>query len=98
MLNLVSNANKFTNQGTITLRVVLGDPIRIDVVDTGVGMTAEEVERVFEPFVQVHDQPGGTGLGLAIVRELIRGMGGRIAATSEPGAGSTFSVHLRRAG
>ena len=98
VLNLVSNANKFTENGLLTLRISDGEMVRLDVIDTGVGMTAEQLARVFEPFVQVHDQAGGTGLGLAIVREMVRGMGGRVEATSQLGVGSTFSVFLPRAG
>ncbi len=99
VLNLVANANRFTRDGTLTLRVRLEGPeVHVEVQDTGVGMDAEQVARVFEPFVQVHapsgdlGDVGGTGLGLAIVRELVRRMGGRIEVESTPGTGSTFRM------
>jgi signal transduction histidine kinase len=75
--------------------------VRIRVRDTGVGIPADQLGRVFEPFVQV-DQgltrtQQGTGLGLAISRDLARGMGGDLTVESEPGVGSTFTLTLPRA-
>jgi PAS domain S-box-containing protein len=103
LLNLLSNAVKFTaRDGTITLRSapIAGDVgrIAIEVEDTGRGIPAAKLEAVFEPFVQVRSEPAraneGTGLGLAISRNLARGMGGDLSATSELGKGSTFRLTL----
>jgi signal transduction histidine kinase len=76
------------------------DPARVwlEVQDTGVGIAADQLALVFDPFVQVDMSPSGraegTGLGLSISRDLARGMGGELTATSEPGAGSTFRLTL----
>ena len=106
LLNLLSNASKFTPpNGVITIEA-LDDPSRADVVylhvrDTGVGIAPDRLEHVFEPFVQVDDSHSrraeGTGLGLAISRDLARGMGGDLRAESEEGRGSTFTLSLPRA-
>ena len=101
MLNILSNATKFTPaEGQITVETsVLGpDTGAFSVRDTGVGMSAKELELVFEPYVQF-DNPlarehKGTGLGMPISRELARGMGGDLTASSEPGAGSVFTLSL----
>jgi PAS domain S-box-containing protein len=100
LLNLVSNAVKFTAEGTIVVRLdslaqANGDArLRVEVSDTGIGIDPEALERVFEPFTQADVSTtrnyGGTGLGLAIARELIELMGGTIGAASEPDQGSTF--------
>jgi CheY-like chemotaxis protein/nitrogen-specific signal transduction histidine kinase/HPt (histidine-containing phosphotransfer) domain-containing protein len=101
--NVVSNAIKFTEVGGV--RVVLGvegppsaRTLRIDVVDSGVGIPEDKVESVFDPFVQADSSVtrkfGGTGLGLAISRRFARMMGGDIVASSAPGEGSTFTVTL----
>ncbi|HWK88848.1 MAG TPA: ATP-binding protein, partial [Longimicrobium sp.] len=78
------------------------DEVRVRVRDTGVGIPADKLASVFEPFVQLDGDISrvrqGTGLGLAISRELARALGGEITAESEPGAGSTFTVHLPPAG
>ncbi|MCB1841880.1 MAG: HAMP domain-containing histidine kinase [Halioglobus sp.] len=100
--NLLSNANKFTEQGFITLqgRNVPGREgwIEISVQDTGIGMDAQQQARVFEAFVQADSSTsanyGGTGLGLAICRDFCELMGGSISVQSEPGAGATFTVLL----
>lgn len=99
--NLINNAIKFTDRGRISLRLstVLkaGRHIwRMQVKDTGIGMQASEIGRLFEPFVQVGDGArfGGTGLGLAISRRLIDVMGGRTGVTSKPGQGSIFWFEL----
>jgi signal transduction histidine kinase len=100
--NLLSNANKFTQSGTITVsaHALPENPgwIEYTVSDTGIGMTEEEVSRVFDAFVQADSSTsanyGGTGLGLAICRDFCALMGGRIDVESEPGVGSTFTVLL----
>jgi signal transduction histidine kinase len=100
VLNLLSNACKFTRAGRITLRVREdrkdSGMIHIAVADTGIGMTAEQVEKLFQEFVQVDSsttrQYGGTGLGLAISRRYCRQMGGDITVSSQPGVGSTFTI------
>jgi signal transduction histidine kinase/DNA-binding response OmpR family regulator len=102
LLNLLSNACKFTKQGEVVLRVkkvVDGrNWIEIAVADTGIGMTPEQQSKLFEEFTQADSstvrQYGGTGLGLAITRKLARMMGGDVTVTSEPGKGSVFTVRL----
>jgi adenylate cyclase len=102
LLNLLSNACKFTKQGEVKLRVkkvVDGrNWIEIAVADTGIGMTPEQQAKLFEEFTQADSstarQYGGTGLGLAITRKLARMMGGDVTVTSEPGKGSLFTVRL----
>jgi signal transduction histidine kinase/CheY-like chemotaxis protein len=98
--NLIGNALKFTEGGevTVTLRGAGADQVTIDVSDTGIGMTAEQVARVFEEFSQADSsttrQYGGTGLGLAIVRGLVTAMGGTIEVDSTPGRGTRFRLSL----
>jgi signal transduction histidine kinase/flagellin-specific chaperone FliS len=103
ILNLLSNAAKFTHEGTIRLRCERTrhddeDWLEIDVEDSGLGMTEEQLERVFDPFSQAEAtttrEYGGTGLGLSISRRLCETMGGSLTARSELGAGSTFSIRL----
>ncbi len=99
LLNLVSNGIKFTENGTVRLRVVCdGDDVRFVVSDTGIGMNAAHIDRLFRPFEQADTsftrRYGGTGLGLVISRDLVQMMGGEIAVQSELGAGSAFSVRL----
>ncbi|HEY4077517.1 MAG TPA: ATP-binding protein, partial [Rhizomicrobium sp.] len=103
LLNLLSNACKFTKGGNVSLRVIRlmheGQAfIEFAVTDTGVGMTPEQMERLFEEFSQADAttarQYGGTGLGLAITRRLCQMMGGEVSVTSEMGKGSTFTVRL----
>jgi signal transduction histidine kinase len=102
LLNLLSNACKFTTEGEVALRarkVANGrDWIELSVSDTGIGMTAEQLARVFEEFSQgeatTAQRFGGTGLGLAITRKLARMMGGDVTVASEPGKGSVFTVRL----
>src|SRR5262249_31345360 len=104
LLNLLSNACKFTKQGEVKLRVkkvVDGrNWIEIAVADTGIGMTPEQQAKLFEEFTQADSstarQYGGTGLGLAITRKLARMMGGDVTVTSEPGKGSVFTVRAAR--
>ena len=93
--NLIGNAVKFTNQGSI--RVVVGggedESVRIEVIDTGCGIPATDHERIFEPFER-GDHPGGSGvgLGLALSRRLVESMNGTLTVRSHPGTGSTFRV------
>jgi signal transduction histidine kinase len=102
LLNLLSNACKFTKQGEVSLRVRKAangrDWAEFAVSDTGIGMTAEQQTRLFEEFSQADSliarRYGGTGLGLAITRKLARLMGGDVTVTSEPGRGSVFTVRL----
>jgi len=103
LLNLFSNACKFTKQGQVTLRAcrVLADGrdwIDLAVADTGIGMTAEQQAKLFQDFTQADSltarRYGGTGLGLAISRKLARIMGGDVTVASEAGKGSVFTVRL----
>jgi signal transduction histidine kinase len=102
LLNLLANAIKFTpSGGAIEVRCdVTDDTVRIHVRDTGIGIAAERLESIFEPFVQVdrtHSRPAeGVGLGLAISRDLARGMAGDVRVSSRPGQGSTFTLVLPR--
>jgi len=108
LVNLVGNAFKFTQQGMVTMRVerVPGEPqdngadnrIRFSVSDTGIGIDADAIPRLFQQFEQADASTtrryGGTGLGLAICRQLVELMGGSINAVSAPGRGSTFMFEL----
>jgi len=104
LLNLLSNAAKFTQNGRIALRVervIEGQRpfLRFDVIDSGAGIGAEELTRLFEPFHQLESTPvrgkgQGTGLGLAITRRLTRMLGGDTFVQSEAGAGSTFTLSV----
>ncbi len=104
LVNLLDNAIKFTERGAVRLSVRAidrpgADPLlQFAVVDTGVGMTAAEMSRLFEPFYRVpsaaRDRPAGTGLGLAICQRLARRLGGDIAVQSAPGEGSTFTLSI----
>ncbi|MEY4760221.1 MAG: hypothetical protein RLZZ200_77 [Pseudomonadota bacterium] len=96
---LLSNAVKFTTRGSVTVRADVGiDGLRIDVSDTGIGMSPLTLKRLFQPFMQADDsltrQYEGAGLGLAISADLAALMGGRVSVESEVGAGSTFSLQL----
>jgi signal transduction histidine kinase/DNA-binding response OmpR family regulator/PAS domain-containing protein len=102
LLNLLSNAVKFTPQGTITLRLAeAGDAVRLTVSDTGLGIPAEELPRVFERFHQVPVQGArsreGAGIGLSLVQDLARAHGGEVSVRSDLGSGSEFTVRLPRA-
>ena len=113
LFNLLSNASKFTEQGTITLRVArttdqrptttdqrltTSDFILFQVRDTGIGMTPEQLGRLFQAFSQAEastsSKYGGTGLGLAISRKFCEMMGGSLTVTSEPGVGTAFTARL----
>jgi signal transduction histidine kinase len=102
LLNLLSNACKFTKEGEVALRmrrVADGrEWVELAVADSGIGMTAEQQAKLFQDFTQADSltarRYGGTGLGLAISRKLARMMGGDVTVTSEPGKGSVFTVRL----
>ena len=103
LLNFLSNAVKFTQAGSITVRLAwqpgcVGTVLHLAVTDTGIGLTTEQQQRLFEPFEQADASTtrlhGGTGLGLAISRRLVHLLGGQIGVTSAPGQGSTFWVSL----
>jgi signal transduction histidine kinase len=103
LLNLLSNAVKFTPEGgrvavEVLERIDERDRVLLRVVDTGVGIPADKLDAIFEPFVQIGralNNPGeGTGLGLAISRDLARGMGGDLTVESTLGAGSAFTLAL----
>ena len=95
VLNLLSNAAKFTVRGTIALRArAAACGVEISVADTGAGIAPDKLALIFEEFEQAGGARGGTGLGLAISRRLARLMGGDIHAESTPGAGSTFALAL----
>jgi signal transduction histidine kinase len=99
LLNLLSNAIKFTERGSILLRVVdSGREITFEIRDSGVGIAAEQLERIFEPFRQADSagprRHGGTGLGLTVSRELARLLGGEISVVSAPERGSAFTLRI----
>ena len=103
LINLVGNALKFTETGGVTIRVTVDrrgaeQKLLIAVADTGIGITQEQLSRLFEPFAQADSSMsrryGGTGLGLKISKDLAGLMGGEIAVKSEPGRGSTFTLEL----
>jgi K+-sensing histidine kinase KdpD len=105
LLNLMSNANKFTEAGTISIdasdkKENGRDWITVAVTDTGIGMTSEQMGKLFQEFSQASSTTaskyGGTGLGLAISRRFCQMMGGDITVESEPGRGSTFTMRLPR--
>ncbi|HEX6179221.1 MAG TPA: ATP-binding protein, partial [Thermoanaerobaculia bacterium] len=102
LLNLLTNAVKFTSRGgeiTVTCEAA-GERVRIHVRDTGIGIAANQLQRIFSPFVQVEPSLAGpagargVGLGLAISRDLARAMSGDVTAQSTPGEGSTFTIDL----
>ena len=99
LMNLLGNATKFTHEGSITLALRRKDDVvELSVVDTGIGIPADDLPHVFDEFRQVERQGGeqseGTGLGLAIARKTAELLGGTITATSEVGRGTTFTVAL----
>jgi len=103
LFNLLSNACKFTENGLITFSVSIDqldgrDWVSFEVTDTGIGMTQDQVDKVFEAFTQADNSTtrkyGGTGLGLTITKKFCQMMGGDISVSSKPGVGSTFSIQL----
>jgi len=105
LLNLASNANKFTEKGSVTIAAHQAqengrDWITLAVTDTGIGMTPEQMGKLFQEFSQASSSTaskyGGTGLGLVISRRFCQMMGGDITVQSEPGRGSTFTIRLPR--
>jgi PAS domain S-box-containing protein len=102
LINLLGNALKFTERGSVTVRITAEEgtlwPTRIEVIDTGIGIPADRREAIFNAFQQVESAAsrkyGGTGLGLTISRSLCRLMGYRIQVESEVGRGSTFTIYL----
>ena len=102
VLNLISNAFKYTLQGSVAVRLVERDEkeVELQVIDTGVGIPAEAMSKLFERFYRIENQQGrtleGTGIGLALVQELVRLHGGSVSAQSAVGRGTTFKVVLRK--
>ncbi|GAA3942598.1 ATP-binding protein [Litoribacillus peritrichatus] len=99
LLNLISNAIKFTEQGQITLKLyVVEQELTIEVEDTGVGIANENIDAIFQPFGQedssISRRFGGSGLGLTISKKLTEALNGDLTVTSEAGKGSTFVIHL----
>jgi PAS domain S-box-containing protein len=104
LVNLLSNAVKFTNSGTIKLNAILQNKTEktitmfFEVRDSGIGMTDEQIKKIFEPFTQAETgttrKYGGTGLGLAITKNIVEMMGGELSVESTPGVGSKFSFAL----
>ncbi len=105
LLNMISNACKFTDNGSVTLtanhyRKMSTEWLRFEVTDTGIGMTDEQMERIFDDFAQAEGDTtakfGGTGLGLSITKQLVEMMGGDLTVSSQIGVGSTFSIDIPR--
>ena len=99
LVNLLANACKFTEEGDVTLALDRdGDSVQFTVHDTGIGMNAEQIARIFEPFGQADSSTtrrfGGSGLGLSIARSYARMLGGKISVLSEPNVGTSFVVRL----
>ena len=105
LMNLVGNAVKFTNEGTVGIALQCDEnreegiaQVRIDISDTGIGIHPQKMETIFSKFSQadtsITRKYGGTGLGLSISKSLVELMGGKITVRSEAGKGSTFSIHL----
>lgn len=99
LLNLLSNAAKFTEQGSVTLTVQqVGDLIQFKIADTGIGLTPAQMAQLFRPFMQadttITRKYGGAGMGLSISQQISRLLGGKISVESEYGRGSTFTLNL----
>jgi len=105
LMNLVGNAIKFTESGEVSVQVVLESEtadevvLQVQVIDTGIGLTPQQQQKLFQPFMQADGSTtrkyGGTGLGLAISKQLVEAMNGTITVMSEAGQGSCFSVQIR---
>ena len=105
LMNLLSNAVKFTNDGTVKMSSSITSTddntatVYFEVKDSGIGMSPEQIEKIFEPFMQADSSTtrnyGGTGLGLTITKNIVDLMGGKLIVESEPGIGSTFSFALK---
>jgi signal transduction histidine kinase len=95
-VNLLGNALKFTDKGNVTVRIIeLQDEAQVEIIDTGLGMTKDETEKIFDKFVRVvAEKKEGTGLGLPIAKDIITLHKGRIRVESEPGKGSIFIFNL----
>ena len=105
LTNLIGNAIKFTERGSVTVRIVadvVGRPERIDVVDTGIGIPSDRQQAIFDAFEQADSstarQFGGTGLGLAVSKSLCDLLGYELEVQSEPGVGSVFSIVMTPTG
>ena len=99
VMNLLGNATKFTDEGSVTLSVTRHDgDVELTVTDTGIGIPPEDLPHIFAEFRQVERQGGeqteGTGLGLAIAKKTVELLGGQITATSVVGAGTTFTLRI----
>ena len=99
LINLIGNAIKFTENGSVSITVInVEDKVKISISDTGIGISKGKLKEVFKNFTQAHVSDnrkyGGTGLGLSISKQLVEKMGGNITIESEEGIGTTFSVHL----
>jgi CheY-like chemotaxis protein len=101
LINLIGNALKFTNEGSVRVTLEFArepaQALRIAVADTGIGMSPEQVAKLFQPFVQVHLSSrarGGSGLGLSTSLRLVRQLGAELTVASQPGQGSTFTLSL----
>ncbi len=97
LINLVSNAIKYTDSGTASLKVRWRDPFaEFEIADSGMGIAPEDIERIFEPFERLHNDNGvpGVGLGLTITRLLVQIMGADLTVTSKKGEGSVFTVKM----
>jgi anti-sigma regulatory factor (Ser/Thr protein kinase) len=99
LLNLLSNASKFTRDGRVTLAVDAREAagvyhIGIEVADTGIGFSMDDKANMFQAFQQVHPSGGGAGLGLFIAEQIVQSMGGTLQVSSLPGAGTSFSFRI----
>jgi signal transduction histidine kinase len=98
LLNMISNSSKFTKEGTVSLEISAESKNRVkfELSDTGIGMTEDQLENVFEEFTQAETSTskdyGGTGLGLPICKKITELMGGKIEVKSKIGEGTTFSI------
>ena len=95
LVNLLYNAVKFTKKGSVTLNVKIKyNMLHFDIIDTGIGISPENIKKLFQPFQQINHHPEGTGLGLALSRKLAQLHGGDITVISEVGKGSCFTLHI----